>query len=154
MHRLTPSPCAGRQHGATTVEFALVLVVFFTLLFGVIDLGRIMLAMNSAAEATVLGARVAAVCQKNSTYPLQRMRELMPELNEDNVTIDYLGANGNSCDGTKLAPCYLVRVAIDGGQLQLASLTGLAPYLLPMPDFKTALPVEALSSTYAPSLCL
>lgn len=154
MRPLPSSHQAAHQQGATTVEFALVLVVFFTLLFGVLDLGRVMLAMNSAAEATVLGARVAAVCQKNSTYPLERMREIMPELNADNVSIDYLGANGGSCDGTKMAPCYLVRVAIDGDQLQLSSLTGLTPYLLPMPDFKTALPVEALSSTYAPDLCL
>ena len=38
-HRLPPAPCAGRQRGAAAVEFALVSLLFFTRLFGILEFG-------------------------------------------------------------------------------------------------------------------
>ena len=52
------------QNGATVIEFALVAVVFFTVLLGIMDFGRLLFTWNSAVEATRLGARVSVVCDK------------------------------------------------------------------------------------------
>ena len=47
--------------GASAAEFALVLPLFLTLFFGVIDAGRFMWEFNEAEKATQVGARVAVV---------------------------------------------------------------------------------------------
>ena len=51
-----------KQRGVAAVEFALIASIFFTLVFGVMEMGRMLFYMNTAAEATRLGARVAVVC--------------------------------------------------------------------------------------------
>jgi TadE-like protein len=50
-----------REAGMTTVEFALVALAFFMLLFGIVDMARIAWEFNSAAKAAQWGARFAAV---------------------------------------------------------------------------------------------
>ena len=55
------SQLARAQSGATAAEFAMVLPLLLLLLFGIIDTGRFMWAMNSAEKATQVGARVAVV---------------------------------------------------------------------------------------------
>ncbi|HWI15336.1 MAG TPA: TadE family protein, partial [Burkholderiales bacterium] len=69
--------CGQRQRGGTAVEFAIVSVVFFSLLIGCMELGRVLFYWNSAAEATRLGARMAVVCDKNAAAIKQRMREML-----------------------------------------------------------------------------
>lgn len=46
--------------GSTTVEFALVAVLFFTLVLGIVDFARAMGAWNAAAKATQAGVRFTA----------------------------------------------------------------------------------------------
>ncbi|MFZ2170078.1 MAG: TadE/TadG family type IV pilus assembly protein [Methylococcaceae bacterium] len=50
------------QRGAAMVEFALIALLFFMLLFGIIEFGRAFFTYNTLVEATRRGARVAAVC--------------------------------------------------------------------------------------------
>lgn len=50
-----------RDGGAAAVEFALVLVLFLTLVFGIIQYGYYFLQANSAEHAAREGARLAAV---------------------------------------------------------------------------------------------
>jgi Flp pilus assembly protein TadG len=47
--------------GSTTVEFAIVGFLVFTMIFGIIESARLMLAYESLAEATRLGTRYAIV---------------------------------------------------------------------------------------------
>lgn len=51
-----------REQGFTIVEFAVAGVAFFILLFGVIETGRWLFAVNTLGEATRRGARYAAMC--------------------------------------------------------------------------------------------
>ena len=51
-----------RQSGATTVEFALVLIIFLTFLLAITDFSRMLFTWNAANEATRAGARYAVVC--------------------------------------------------------------------------------------------
>ena len=44
----------GRQRGAAIIEFALVAMIFFTLLIGVMEFGRWLFTLNAAGEATRL----------------------------------------------------------------------------------------------------
>jgi len=81
---------ASRNRGAATVEFALVLVILLLLLFGMLEIGRAMFKWNSAAEATRIGARTAAIVAVNDKAKvLAAMQPMMPELTADNVTLQY-----------------------------------------------------------------
>lgn len=61
---ITTSPRASFrfcQNGATAAEFALVLPLLILFLLGIIDVGRLMWAINTAEKATQMGARAAVV---------------------------------------------------------------------------------------------
>ncbi len=49
------------QRGVATVEFALVAMIFFTLLFGVLEFARMLYVFNSVQEVTRRAAREATV---------------------------------------------------------------------------------------------
>ena len=66
------------QRGVAAVEFALVASLFFTMLFGVIDMGRLLWTWNAAAEATRLGARLAVVCDIGDADIKTRMIGRLP----------------------------------------------------------------------------
>ena len=60
--RLTPARRFLREEaGAGLVEYALVILLFLTLLFGIIDFGRLGFAVVSANKANQIAARIAAV---------------------------------------------------------------------------------------------
>lgn len=56
-----PAHAESRQRGATAVEFALVSLFFFTLLLGIVELGRLMYVWNTVQEVTRRAAREAVV---------------------------------------------------------------------------------------------
>lgn len=141
------------QRGAAAVEFALVFVLLVVLLFGFIEVGRVLFTWNSAVQATRAGARTAAIVAiGNRDAVLARMRESMPDLRDDQVDILY------SRDGTAFGPagtcargtCVFVRVAIRQALQPAATATPWGRFLpdtLAMPDFATTVPVEALGAT-------
>lgn len=92
------------QRGMTTVEFSIVGVVLFLVLFGVIEFGRAMYVVNVLTEATRRGARLAAVCPVDDSYPAEgavfnynggSASPVVPGLSTSNVVIEYLDSNGN-----------------------------------------------------------
>ena len=56
-----------RTRGQALVEFALVVPIFFLLVFGLIDLGRAIYVNNSMAEAAREGARWGSVQARSAT---------------------------------------------------------------------------------------
>jgi len=56
-----------RQKGATTVEFAIIGLLFFIILFGIVEMGRALFVWNGLADITRRAARIAAVCPPNDT---------------------------------------------------------------------------------------
>ncbi|MGJ0516410.1 MAG: TadE/TadG family type IV pilus assembly protein [Methylomicrobium sp.] len=56
------------QRGAALPEFALIGLLFFTLLFSAIEVGRWLYTWNTLVEATRRGARIAAVCPLFDDY--------------------------------------------------------------------------------------
>jgi hypothetical protein len=59
------------QQGSASVEFALVAAVFFTLLFGALEWGRVFFVWNAAQEVTRRAARDAALMGFNATSTIQ-----------------------------------------------------------------------------------
>lgn len=128
------------QAGATTVEFALALIIFLTFLLGITDFSRMLFTWNAANEATRAGARFAVVCDNttNQTQVLAKMRGMLPQINTINVA--WVPANCTP------ATCQGVTVSITGLNYQwispIAGLAALAP--IPMPGFSTFLPRESM----------
>jgi Flp pilus assembly protein TadG len=128
------------QRGAATVEFSLIAIVTFILLFAVLEMGRLLFIWNAASEATRYGARVAAVCNMNdSSALLSRMQRIMPNLTSGNLNITYLPSGCNKSN------CLFVRVSIVS--FQVKSHIPVVGTSLNLPPFSTTLPRESLEST-------
>ena len=128
------------QTGATTVEFALALLIFLTFLLGITDFSRMLFTWNAANEATRAGARFAVVCDNttNQAQVLAKMKALLPQINTINVAWAPASCTPATCVG--------VSVSITGLNYQwispIAGLAALAP--IPMPTFSTFLPREMM----------
>jgi Flp pilus assembly protein TadG len=129
-----------KQAGATTVEFAFVLIVFLMFLLGITDFSRMLFTWNAANEATRAGARYAVVCDDTGKQAqvLAKMQALLPQISAINLAWIPAGCNASTCQG--------VTVTITGLNYQwispIAGLAVLAPKS--MPTFSTFLPREIM----------
>jgi Flp pilus assembly protein TadG len=129
------------------VEFAIVSGLFFVVLLGTIEMGRLLWTWNAAAEATRLGARMAVVCDVNDPHIIARMRQRLPALAVGNITLQYIPAGCNA------QTCQSVRVALTGYTHQPIipmPLIGGTNLSIPIPPFQTTLPKEYMNSTGNP----
>lgn len=135
---------ARHQDGAAVVEFALVVIMVITLLFGLIEMGRVLFQWNTAADATRRGARTAAIAAVGDTATvLAEMRLVMPELTAADVAIEY-SIDGNFPGATCVrGTCRFVRVRVSQ---TFAPAVFFLPTTIPMPPFSTTYPVEALGA--------
>lgn len=137
----------GRRHqrGVLAVEFALVGMIFFMLLLGIMEFGRLMFTLNAATEATRWGARLAAVCDKNDPDIKTHMRSILSSASNAQILIQYAPDN---CDASS---CKTVTVSLVN-----ASFTPLVPFMgntIALPSFTTSLPRELMNSAGNP-VCL
>lgn len=135
------------QRGATAVEFAIVGLVFLTVLIAVIDVSRLFWHLASLDEATRRGARVAAVCPPNDPHIAQTalFGGLIPGLETQDIDIQYLNIDGTAVDPTTAVgygSIRHVRVSIPNFQIQ-TFVPGLQA-LITMPAFETTIPSESL----------
>lgn len=140
----TTSKCPPRQNGAAAVEFALIAIVFFVLLLGVVEMGRILFTWNAATEATRYGARVAAVCTPDDPDIKNRMRRIMPNLTNDQIVVEYLTQAYSDCSSNP-SSCHWVRVSIE--DFSTTTHIPVVTDTLFLPPFTTTLPRESLDST-------
>ncbi len=133
-----PRPPGVRQRGASSAEFAVTFVLFFTLVAGVVEFSRLMLFMATAVEATRLGARVAVVCDVGDAQVKSRMRDLLPSLVDSNIAVTYPAGECSATD------CDPVTVSLTGVSMPL--MIPLVPLTVPIPAFSTSLPAESLNS--------
>jgi Flp pilus assembly protein TadG len=136
------------ERGAAIVEFALVALVFFTLLLGIADFGRWLFTMNAASEATRLGARVAVVCDVGDDAIRTRMRRILPALTDLQIQIDYFGVNpadqSSWVNGCNFSTCAGVTVRLNG--VSIPPIAWFMPVTLPIPAFPATLTRESLLS--------
>jgi Flp pilus assembly protein TadG len=135
------------QRGVAAVEFALVSTILFMLLFGVIELGRILWTWNAAVESTRLGARLAAVCDidRSTNAPIKtRMREMLPGLTNSNIVIEYMNPADTVDTSCTNDNCKAVRVQLS--QFSHSAIIPFAPLTVSMPPFATVVRKEFMSS--------
>jgi hypothetical protein len=143
LHHSAPT----RQRGAAVVEFALVAMIFFMLLIGIFEFGRLMFTWNSAVEATRRGARLAVVCGLDDAQIKAQMESILPVIADSDIQITYQPVPGQPSPCT-VDTCESVTVKIlPGGQTAAAS-----QYSIPLlgstwkiPEFSTTLTRESLS---------
>lgn len=135
----------GRQSGSTSVEFALVLMAYLTVLLGLLDFSRMLFTWNAANEATRWGARTAVVCDKNAAAVLRNMQSILPQLTADNVQVNWFDATGAPSATCTTSTCAGVEVLIEDLDYVWISPIGFtATRLFDMPGFATYLPREIM----------
>lgn len=135
------------QRGVAAVEFALIAILFFTLLLGIMEFGRWLFLLNGANEATRLGARLAVVCSVEGPGDLTHIKARMSAMTGGgipaaNMVLDYFPAN---CDASN---CQTVTARIVG-----ATFNPVSPFFggnFPIPQFPTSLPREYMTSAGNP----
>lgn len=95
-----------KQRGALTVEFALAITLFLTLVFLLIELGRLMYLWNTVQEVTRQAARAASVSDFSNGAAMDALRQraifrngpgtlaLGGAIDDRYVRIDYLSLTG------------------------------------------------------------
>lgn len=148
------------QKGAETVEFAMIAVLLFAVLFAIIEIGRALFVWNALAEATRRGARMAAVCPYQSPVPAQvaifdviggalGTSPIINGLTPAMVNVGYLDKNGVvTADQTLIK---FAQVSITGYTYTL--IIPLWGSSFTAPAFTTTLPTESLGAvpTYPPA---
>jgi Flp pilus assembly protein TadG len=88
-----------KQHGVAAVEFSIIALILFTLLFGIFEFGRLFYVFNTVQEVTRHAAREAVVSQVNNTNTSPAKikalfnQTIMPagaEITVGNIDIKYL----------------------------------------------------------------
>lgn len=136
MRHLYSSP-NDRQRGAAAVEFAIVCLLLFTILFAILEFGRMMYVYNTMQEVTRRGAREAVVRWIDQGDTIRSLAffggAAIPagaEVTADDMVIEYLNEAGNLASplpvdpGDNLSACgnitlvnsciFSVRVSIVG----------------------------------------
>lgn len=110
MRRTSYHP-TGREAGTAAVEFAVIAIVFFTLIFAVLELARAMYMFNTLQEVTRRAAAAAVSVNFHDDDELANVREqaifrnaagtlvLGDPVTPDHVRIDYMSVSRSS-DGT------------------------------------------------------
>lgn len=139
-----------RQHGVTTVEFAIIGLVALVVLFALIEFSRLVFTINSLAEATRRGARMATVCPLNDPAIAQvtvfnapggsGASPIVGGLTTANVAVDYLTQAGTTTSTFEEIRFVRVRI-VDFEHQLLIPLFGLT---FALPEFPSTLPRESL----------
>lgn len=144
-----------RQKGSTTVEFAIIGLLFFIILFGIVEMGRALFVWNGLADITRRAARIASVCPPNDTRVISAAiynvagdgssSGVIFGLDSAHVKVRYLtstlAVEPNPAT-TGFSNVKYVQASIDGYTHQM-----LIPTLnitLTPPDFATTVPAESL----------
>jgi hypothetical protein len=132
------------QRGTTTVEFAIVGAVVLTLIFTVIEFGRILFTLNMLDEGARRAARVAAVCAVGDGAIANAATFVsLPGLSTTNVVTEYLSENGTPLSNpVGNIPIRYVRVRIVGYSFPIA-IPFIATTFTP-PEISSTLPSESL----------
>jgi Flp pilus assembly protein TadG len=132
------TPRMSRQSGVAAVEFALLAIFFFSLLIGIMEMARVLFYVNTAAEVTRLGARMAVVCDVNDGDIKARMVNMLGLLQPSDITVTYSPAlcTASTCESVTVSVSKLVQTFIP-----------LVPLTASLPSFSTTLTRESMAST-------
>ena len=116
MSHRSPRPTLAAQCGATAVEFALGAMLFFTFVFGVIELARALYMWSTMVEVTRRAARFASTVNFTDKAALAQVKQraifanlpgglpMRGNVSEDNLSIDYLNGSLERIDPLPACP--------------------------------------------------
>lgn len=130
-----------KQRGVAAVEFALVAAIFFTMLIGVMEMSRVLFYMNTAGEATRLGARLAVVCDVGDPMVETKMINMLNILTAADISVGYKPS------GCTSSTCQSVTVSVTKS---INTFIPFVPLKFSMPSFSTTLPRESMNSATNP----
>ncbi|MDO8905339.1 TadE/TadG family type IV pilus assembly protein [Hydrogenophaga sp.] len=133
----------GLQKGVAAVEFAIVAVLFFTLLLGIMEFGRWLFLLNGANEATRLGARLGVVCSIEADTDFTRIKARMSQMTGGGIPASRMVLEYEPA-GCNIDTCTTVTARIVGAQFAPVSPFFGLPF--PIPQFPTSLPREYMNS--------
>ncbi|MNZ46281.1 TadE-like protein [compost metagenome] len=149
-----------RMRGVYAVEFAIVGLLLFILLFGVLEMGRLLFTVNTLNEAARRGARLAAVCDIRDPAILRKAifadadsttSALIRNLEAADVRLRYFdGAGAEVTDPTPaggFTRIRFVQVSIEETGIQGFRFNLMIPVLgreIILPPFRSVLPRESL----------
>lgn len=125
-HDAASASCRRGQNGAVAIEFALVALMFLTLVFGIMEFGRFMYLYNTVQEVTRRAARQATVTwtSQHSATAFRQSALLggntLPaagEVGTANLSIDYLDTAGQPMTSMPADPAENV-IACQTGSAQ------------------------------------
>ena len=144
-----------RQKGMTTVEFAIIGMLFFIILFGIIEVGRALFVWNGLADITRRAARIGAVCPPNHATVIPTAiynaagnggsSGIISGLASSHVKVLYLDSTMTDLpnpETTDFSSVKYVQASIDGYKHQMLIPT--FNITLTPPDFATTVPAESL----------
>jgi hypothetical protein len=149
-----PFATSRAQGGTTTVEFAIVGLALFIVLFGTIEVSRMMVARAMLEESVRRGARLAAVCpvndpgiQQRAVFPGGSQTAIVRGLTTNNLQVQYLDAAGNvlANPAGAFTAIRFVRVTLQGFTLPL--FIPLLDVILTPARVSSTLPAESLGVT-------
>ena len=149
-HRSLQRRFAG-QRGVAAVEFALIASLFFTLLIGIIEFSRVLFYWNTAAEVTRLAARTAVVCDSGSSVVKSRMENMLPLLQDSNISVAYAPTGCDSDPATARATCQSVTVSVTN--VSIATVIPVMRLRIGMPPFTTTMTRESMQTSTGGSVC-
>ena len=148
-----------RMRGVYVVEFAIIGLLLFILLFAVVEMGRLYFTVNTLNETVRRGARLASVCDISDPRILRRAifnaaddsggSSLIANLETADLSLVYLDANGNivstpadTSSATGFRAIRYVQLRVDNFTFDL-----MIPVLgrqVTLPSFRATLPRESL----------
>ncbi|WP_394558498.1 TadE/TadG family type IV pilus assembly protein [Aquipseudomonas alcaligenes] len=152
-----------QMHGVYVVEFAIIGVLLFVTLFGVLEMGRLYFTVNTLNETVRRGARLAAVCDPTQPTEVEKIlrraifnditdsgaSNLVAGLETADLTLTYLDAAGaqvltpsdtSGSDGFRAI--RYVQLRVDNFPFDL--LIPVFGQSLTLPSFRAILPRESL----------
>lgn len=144
-----------QQRGHATVEFALIGAVFFVLLFGVFELGRILFLWNTLTEATRRGVRTAIICPvghpaiKNSALfnKENNNNSILSDMSSDDFKLEYLDSSGSviNAPANNFMLIRYVRFSVQpAGDSTIKTLIPGISRFISLPTFSAILPTESM----------
>jgi hypothetical protein len=159
------------ERGTTVAEFAMVALLFFTLIFGIIEFGRLLYTHNALTDATRRGARFASLHRGMTEDDKQAVRNevvygsrgtydddgnplsppLIAGLTTEMVEVDFVGVPLNE-EGTEMSNygtnLGTATVKIENYQFNL--LIPVVGRQLTLPAYSTTLTAESAGETPSP----
>ncbi|EAS44369.1 TadZ/CpaE protein [Photobacterium profundum] len=147
-----------KQGGITIVEFSIVAVLFFIIIFAIIEFGRLMFTWHVLNETSRRTARLASVCQVTTAEQADILTAAIVDnvplqnFTSNNIQIKYLGSDGSAITGSLSdASTFLTIEYVEASivEYQIHLIIPLATFGIDFfaPSFTTQLPRESLGVT-------